>query len=120
MHHTRPRSLALSLLCLLPVLAAQSCVNVDPETNEIIPRGNQALEFKEVKRGAEDLKVGMTKMDVVTLIGSPAEKGTRGDVWIYLPERPAVLVPSRALRLEFKNGRLAEYGYHAIVLGTRF
>jgi len=116
MKNTPLRPLALLLACSLSALA---CVNVDPETNEIIPRGNQVLKFEEVERGAKQLKVGMSKREVVTLIGSPAEKGTRGDVWIYLPERPAVIVPGRALRLEFKNGRLDSHGYHAIVLGAR-
>ena len=116
MKHISRRPLALLLTCCLSALA---CVNVDPQTNEIIPRGNQVLKFEEVERGAEHLREGMTKLEVVTLLGSPAEKGTRGDVWIYLPERPAVIIPGRALRLEFRNGHLASHGYHAIVLGAR-
>lgn len=116
MQHTALRSLATLLACCL---TAFSCVNVDPNTNEVIPRGSQALKFSEVESNVEHLREGMSKMDVVSLIGSPAEKGTRGDVWIYLPERPAVIVPGRALRVEFVNGRLASHAYHAIVLGTR-
>lgn len=116
MQHTALRPLATLLACCL---IAFSCVNVDPNTNEVIPRGNQVLKFKEVESNVEHLREGMTKMQVVTLLGSPAEKGTRGDVWIYLPERPAVIMPGRALRLEFSNGRLQSHAYHAIVLGTR-
>ena len=49
----------------------------------------------------------------------PAEKSDRGDRWIYLPERPAVLVPSKALQLDFVDDRLESFGYRAIVLGQK-
>jgi len=101
------------------VLAAAGCVNVDPETGEVIPRGNQRYEFEEVERNAEKLEEGMSKFQVLMLLGSPAEESKNRDVWVYLPERPGVIVPARALRLQFRNGVLADYGYHAIVLGTR-
>ena len=113
-----PHTLRLLAPCLVATLVA-SCVDVDPHTHEVIPRGNQAYEFTDVERYAEDLKLGMTPREVQLLLGSPAEKNTRGDVWIYLPERPAVIVPGRALRLEFKHGQLAKHGYHAIVLGAQ-
>jgi outer membrane protein assembly factor BamE (lipoprotein component of BamABCDE complex) len=105
---------ALLIACLL---AAASCVNVDPETGQTIPRGNQRYEFEEVTHNAKDLKVGMTKLEAMMLLGSPAERSQRGDVWVYLPERPAVIVPGRALRLDFRDGKLEKFGYHAIVLG---
>jgi hypothetical protein len=38
---------------------------------------------------------------------------------VYLPERYAILIPARALRLEFKNGVLDDFGYRPIVLGAR-
>ena len=112
----RPWLVALSST----VLAFASCVNVDPETGETIPRGNQRYEFKEVERNAEKLETGMSKYQVLMLLGSPAEESKQGDVWVYLPERPAVIIPASALRLQFRNGRLADHGYHPIVLGQRF
>jgi len=114
-----PSLKAPSSLLLACLLATASCVNVDPETNEIIPRGNQRYEFEEVTRNAEDLKEGMSTFQVLVLLGSPAERGQHGDVWVYLPERPAVIVPGRALRLQFRNGKLVDFGYRAIVLGAR-
>ena len=51
--------------------------------------------------------------------GSPAEKSDDGAVWVYLPERPAVLVPSRALRLEFDRDVLVKHGYSPIILGQQ-
>ena len=62
----------------------------------------------------------MTKYQVLMLLGSPAEKSERGNVWVYLPERPAVLLPGQALRIEFKSGQLVEHGYHPIILGKQF
>ncbi|MFT5289884.1 MAG: outer membrane protein assembly factor BamE (lipoprotein component of BamABCDE complex) [Planctomycetota bacterium] len=101
------------------LLVLGSCVGVDPETGEVNPRGNQRFTFAEVKDNAADLRVGLTKIQVILLLGTPAEKDRSTNTWVYLPERPAVIVPGRALRLEFKNGRLADFGYHAIVLGQR-
>jgi outer membrane protein assembly factor BamE (lipoprotein component of BamABCDE complex) len=95
------------------------CVNVDPETGETIPRGDQRYEFERVTRDAERLQPGMKKLDVLFLLGSPAEQDDAGDTWVYLPERPAVLVPGRALQLKFQDGALVEHGYHAIVLGQK-
>jgi hypothetical protein len=61
----------------------------------------------------------MTKVDALLLLGSPAEASRDGDVWIYLPERPAVMAPSRALRLVFEGNVLVKHGYTPIVLGQR-
>jgi outer membrane protein assembly factor BamE (lipoprotein component of BamABCDE complex) len=59
----------------------------------------------------------MSKIDVLLLLGTPARASDGGNVWVYVPERAAVLVPARALRLEFKNDALASHEYRAIVLG---
>jgi len=101
---------------LLLALATSACVAVDPETGKAIPRGDQRYEFAQVEKNAAHLKEGMSKFQA---LGSPAEKDDGGDVWIYLPERAGVLVPTKALRLEFRGGLLVEHGYHPIVLGKR-
>ena len=106
------------LFILIPLLLV-GCVNVDPETGKTIPRGKQRYEFETVERRAEQLKEGMTKLDVTLLLGSPAETSDDGDVWVYLPERPAVLLPSRALRLVFKNNLLEKHEYDSIILGQK-
>lgn len=108
---------ALALLLLLP--SALGCVTVDAETNEVIPRGDQRYPFSIVKEKAELLELGMTKLQVLATLGSAAEKDDRGDVWVYLPERPALLVPSKALKLHFEDNRLTDFGYHSIVLGAQ-
>jgi outer membrane protein assembly factor BamE (lipoprotein component of BamABCDE complex) len=105
-----PLALALTSLAL-------ACVQYDPQTGETLPRGNQRYEFDVVQERAERLVTGMSKLDVLVLLGSPAETGSDGDVWVYLPERPAVLIPARALRLQFDRGALADFGYRPIVLG---
>mgnify|MGYP003572432725 CR=1 FL=1 len=104
---------------LLLLLLASACVSVDPETGKEIPRGGQRYEFATVERRAEKLRDGMTKYEALIMLGSPAETSDDGNVWVYLPERPAVLVPSRALRLVFEEGRLKKHGYRAIIFGTR-
>jgi outer membrane protein assembly factor BamE (lipoprotein component of BamABCDE complex) len=101
----------------LAALMLAGCVNVDPETGKTIPRGGQKYEFSVVERRAEQLRDGMTRTDVLILLGSPAETSADGDVWAYLPERPAVLVPSHGLRLVFQGNILASHTYTTIVFG---
>ena len=103
-------------IALLSLLAA-GCVNVDPETGATLPRGDQKYAFETVVRRAEKLREGMVQTDVRILLGSPAEMSADRSTWIYLPERPAVLVPSRALKVEFKDGILVRHGFSPIVLG---
>ncbi len=105
--------IAFALLFLM----LAGCVSVDPDTGETLPRGDQKYKFATVERRAEQLQEGMPKINVLILLGSPAEKSKDDNIWIYLPERPAVLVPSHALRLEFKDGVLVKHGYSNIVLG---
>jgi outer membrane protein assembly factor BamE (lipoprotein component of BamABCDE complex) len=102
---------------ILAALMLAGCVNVDPQTGKTIPQGGQKYEFSTVERHAEKLQDGMTKLDVQLLLGSPAERSDDGAIWVYLPERPAVLVPSRALRLQFEGNVLVKHGYSTIVLG---
>jgi hypothetical protein len=104
-----------------PILLAAfaSCVTQNMDTGKMVPRGEQGMQFSDVEEAAEKLREGMTKQQVLYLLGSPAEKDDAGDVWVYLPERYAILIPARALRLEFKNAILVDHGYRPIVLGAR-
>jgi outer membrane protein assembly factor BamE (lipoprotein component of BamABCDE complex) len=103
----------------IALIALAGCVTENTQTGKMVPRGEQGMQFSDVEEAAEKLKDGMTKQQVMFLLGSPAEKDDSGDVWIYLPERYAILIPARALRLEFKNAVLVEHGYRPIVLGAR-
>lgn len=105
------------LLLLLGISGA--CVTENATTGEAVPRGNQKYPFERVEKAAEDLALGMSKTQVLLVLGSPAEMSEKGDVWIYLPERYGILIPARALRLEFHANGLAEYGFQPIVLGAR-
>jgi len=107
-------------LILVASLVVGGCVHVDPNTGKTKPRGHQRYKYEVVKRQAKNLKEGMSKYNVLMLLGSPAEESGDKDVWVYLPERPAVLIPSSALRLYFENGVLKEHGYRPIILGGRW
>jgi hypothetical protein len=85
----------------------------------MVPRGHQRYPFDKVQEHVGELKDGMTKQQVLMLLGSPAEVDKEDGLWIYLPERYGILVPARAYRLEFKDGLLVEHGYRPIVLGAR-
>ena len=80
----------------LLAFAVASCVTENMTTGEMVPRGNQRYPFEKVEKEAGRLEDGMTKYQVTVLLGSPAEVDKAGDVWVYLPERYAVLVPARA------------------------
>ena len=109
-------SLGFALIAVILV----GCVNVDPQTGKTIPRGGQKNTFEQVEQRAEKLRDGvMTKLDVLMLLGSPAETSNGGDIWVYLPERPAVLVPSHAIRLVFQNNILMSHSSPAIVFGQK-
>ncbi len=70
-----------------------------------------------MKQRAEQLHEGMSKFDVVILLGSPAEMSSNGDIWAYLPERPAVLIPASGLRLVFQGDTLKSHEFTTIIFG---
>lgn len=107
------------LASLALLLASTGCVTTNLDTGEVVPRGNQKLPYDQVDRLSSKLQVGMTRLDVTMLLGAPAEKDAENNVWVYLPERYAILVPAMALRLEFKDGKLIDFGRRPIVLGAR-
>src|SRR5262249_23558290 len=101
-------SARLRSLCLMSALtlACAACVTEGVNTGKMTRRGEQGMQSSDVEKAAEKLREGMSKSQVILLLGSPAEKSDSGDVWVYLPERYAILIPARALRLEFENGVL--------------
>ncbi len=114
-------------ICLPPILTVvlalaagtSACVSQNLETGEMIPRGNQRYPWDKVVELEKKLQKGMSKPQVLLLMGSPAEIDAEENQWIYLPERYGILIPAQALRLEFKEQVLVDYGYRAIVLGAR-
>ena len=113
------RSRSAFLAAFVVLAGATSCVSENVETGEAIPRGDQRYPWDTVVEKAKKLEKGMTKTQVMMLLGSPAEVDKEDNLWIYLPERYAILVPAEALRLEFKETVLADFGYRPIVLGAR-
>ena len=117
---THAFALASGWLAVLALLAGSSaCVTKNMTTGEMVPRGNQRYPWDKVQELAQRLEDGMTKEQVLSLMGSPAEVDSADDQWIYLPERYGILVPAQALRLEFKDRLLVEHGYRPIVLGAQ-
>ena len=110
----RPIHLALVLIA---ALSFSGCVPMDPKTGETLPRGDQRFKYDEVQERAKNLEEGLTRIQVLLMLGSPAEKSSDGAVWLYLPERPGILIPANALRLEFQGDYLKSHGYRPIVLG---
>lgn len=116
LHSLRP---ALLVLLGLLALGASACVTENAQTGEPVPRGDQRYPFDKVQELAKRLEKGMSKPQVLVLLGSPAEIDAEDNQWIYLPERYGILIPAKALRLEFKDQVLTDFGYRAIVLGAQ-
>lgn len=124
MNTTKPNSIS-KLFCpgmlawMLLFTGTSACVSKNMTTGEMIPRGNQRYPWDKVKELAKQLKKGMSKSQVLLTMGTAAETDDKEGIWVYLPERYGILVPAEALRLEFKDGILADFGYRPIVLGAR-
>lgn len=102
---------------LLLALLLSGCVNVDPVTGQTVPRGGQRYLFETVQRRVDRLYPGMPRGEVLVQLGSPAQRSEDHATWYYLPERAGVLLPARALWLQFDGEVLAKYGYRPIVFG---
>jgi len=120
-HHPKTaRTRSLVIFATLALFAgANACVTKNETTGEMVPRGEQRYPWDKVKQLAKSLEDGMTKSQVLYLMGSPAEKSEDGSQWVYLPERYGILIPAEALHLRFENAKLVEHGYRPIVLGTK-
>jgi outer membrane protein assembly factor BamE (lipoprotein component of BamABCDE complex) len=114
-----PRTAALLLALLALGAGTSACVSENAQTGEAIPRGNQRYPWDKVTELAKQLQNGMSKPQVLLLMGSPAEIDKEDNHWIYLPERYGILIPARALQLEFNDQVLVDFGYRAIVLGAQ-
>jgi hypothetical protein len=109
-----------ALLVLLGLFAStSSCVTENTTTGEMVPRGKQRYPWDTVVELAKQLQKGMTKPQVMMLMGSPAEIDTEDNHWIYLPERYAILIPGQFLQLDFEGAVLSDFGYRPIVLGAQ-
>ena len=107
----------ITLFLLTISLTQAGCVSYDAETGEYWELRKQRYKFDVVKSRLENLKVGMSKLDVLFILGSPA-RGTK-DKWTYLPDRPGTLLPAEALVVEFENDRYVRHRYDLVLLGSR-
>lgn len=81
------------------------------------PPPGQKYSIDEVMEEAESLEPGMSKLDVLLELGSPAER--RGDVWVYLPSSPGLLLPKLALEVEFEGERYVSHSKQPVLVGER-
>ena len=77
---------------------------------------NQYNSYSVVKERSEELRTGMNKYEVLALLGSPAEQ--KQNVWIYLPDRVAVIVPAESMHVNFERGLYIEHKFNLIVFGA--
>lgn len=93
-------------------------------TDEATTTGQAEAEYQQkydmeyVRDHASELQPGMSKAEVLILLGSPAEQ--QPAKWIYRPKRSALIVPAEALVVRFEQGRYVSHRTEPIVLGERF
>ena len=78
---------------------------------------SQKYDFEYVKRQAKQLEAGLSKAEVLILLGSPAQREAAR--WIYLPSRSGLIVPAEAMVVRFVGGRYDSHSFEPIVLGER-
>jgi len=110
----RQLAIIAALLCLTPVAA---CTPREPVTGDVATPRGQRYTFDYVEQHADQLRAGMSQLDVLLLLGSPAER--QGEDWVYLPSREGIVLPAQALRVEFDDGRYVKHRYEPVVLGER-
>ncbi len=115
-----PILLLWPLLCLLLLTSAPSGCATTPSPPEDPRRGveYQAYDLDTVKRNLKDLQPGAPKLEVLSRLGSPAVQ--QPDYWEYWPkDRPGVILPAEAIRIEFERGRYLRHRSVPIILGER-
>lgn len=108
------------ILCLAWMsisLCLVGCVSQNPDTGEAIPPEGQRFNLDEIKTRLPQLRSGMSRTQVLLILGSPAEQ--RDDAWIYRPARSGIFVPARALVVRFHDRLYTEHVYQPILLGGR-
>lgn len=102
----------LGMGVLAACVALVGCVQRDPATGDVRPPGNQKYTYSDVKQRAKRLQPGMTRIQVMVLLGSPAKE--KADEWIYLPDVSLPL--GEALHVYFDRGVLVKHSFKPIII----
>lgn len=91
----------------------------DPSPPTVVdsPTYYQKYDYSTVKEKAKNLRKGMTTMQTLILLGSPAKK--EPNVWTYLPQRSGLFIPAESLLVMFEYGRVADWKTAPIILGEQ-
>ncbi len=82
---------------------------------EPLPDAGQKYELADVQRRVKQLEPGMSRLQVLATLGSPAVR--EYDYWDYMPDHSGLVIPARKLRVEFDRGRYIGHRMIPIVLG---
>ncbi len=114
----RVRSVGLLLVGLALIGGVVGCTGDQALTAEQArATASQKYDYDYVKRQAKQLQPGLSKAEVLILLGSPAQREAAR--WIYLPKRSGLIVPAEALVVRFLNGRYDSHATEPTVLGER-
>lgn len=106
------------VVAVLVSLAAVGCAADEALTaDQAQATASQKYDFEYVKRQSSQLEPGMSKAEVLILLGSPAQR--EAAKWVYLPTRSGLLVPAEAMVVRFIEGRYDSHRFEPIVLGER-
>ena len=98
---------------MISLLVAAGC---SKHSREVVPTTNQKYDFDVVRQRAENVRPGMSKLQVLAILGSPAIR--EPNLWRYLPDRSGYVIPTQALQVEFNNNVVVRQHIVPIVLGA--
>lgn len=111
---------------ILPAIAglcASLCIAPGCESTEEVTTGeaqaesSQKYDYTYVKEQAGRLEPGMSKAEVLIVLGSPAVRDPAR--WVYRPKRSGLIVPAEAMVVRFEQGRYVSHSFQPIVLGEQ-
>ena len=108
-----PLALGCAVLAVLPGCRQEK----DDGLYEVDQTAFQKYDYQTVRERAKQLRPGMSKLEVVLLLGSPAQK--EPTVWRYMQKRDGLLLPSEALHVHFQGNAVVDHKYVPIILGER-
>ena len=87
--------ITVAVLVLSLGVVSGCAVDAALTTEQAEVAASQKYDYDYVKRQSRQLTPGLSKAEVMILLGSPAQQEAAR--WVYLPKRPGVFVPAEAL-----------------------
>ena len=103
----------LAALCLVLMIGSSACGAGPKRFDPRDAAQSQQYYFEVLRVRTGELQEGMTKVDVLLLLGTPAKY--KDHAWIYLPAHIDAAESAEALTVRFKGDHYVEHHYEPIL-----